>query len=160
MNYSKIYSCSIVDGPGVRVSLYVSGCKLHCKGCHNQEAWDFSYGDVYTEETQNYILDLLSKSYIKGLSILGGEPLDEQNQSTIADLVLAAKTKYPEKDIWIWTGYEEKEIRKNLAYTESLMKILENADFMVTGRFEIDKRDITSNNPWCGSTNQKIIQPH
>ena len=87
MNYADIKTIDVQDGTGVRVSLYVSGCHFHCKGCHNQEAWDFKYGKEYTEETEKYIMDLLDHDYISGLSLLGGEPLEPQNQKVLADLV-------------------------------------------------------------------------
>lgn len=141
MNYSDIKTVDIQDGTGVRVSIYVSGCHFHCRGCHNQEAWDFKHGKPYTEETENYILELLGKNYISGLSILGGEPLEPQNQKELVSLVHKAKQKYPNKDIWCYTGYDfEKDVLgqmyKKFDFTP---KFLEKIDIMVDRRISRTK---------------------
>lgn len=106
MNYADIKTVDVQDGTGVRVSLYVSGCNLHCKGCHNKEAWDFKYGKEYNEDTEKYTLELLDNDYISGLSLLGGEPLEIENQKCLVSLVQKVKQKYPDKDIWCYTGYD------------------------------------------------------
>lgn len=148
MNYSQLNPYSVVDGPGVRTSLYVSGCTLHCKGCHNQKAWDFNFGQEYTTKETELILKCLELKYVSGLSLLGGEIFD-QDPSLLLDLVKKVKEKYPKKDIWAWTGYEFEEIKNK--------ELLNYIDVIVCGKFEIDKRDISSNNKWRGSTNQYIV---
>ncbi len=157
MNYADIKTVDVQDGTGVRVSLYVSGCHFHCKGCHNREAWDFNYGKKYTEETEKYILDLLDKDYISGLSILGGEPLEPANQEVLAGLVKKVKEKFPNKNIWCYTGYDfEKnvlgEMYKKFDYTP---KFLENVDVIVDGEFVEEKKLVDLK--FRGSTNQRKI---
>ena len=157
MNYADIKTVDVQDGTGVRVSLYVSGCHFHCKGCHNREAWDFNYGKKYTEETENYILDLLDKDYISGLSILGGEPLEPANQEVLAGLVKKVKERFPNKNIWCYTGYDfEKnvlgEMYKKFDYTP---KFLENVDVIVDGEFVEEKKLVDLK--FRGSTNQRKI---
>lgn len=157
MNYADIKTVDVQDGTGVRVSLYVSGCHFHCKGCHNREAWDFNYGKKYTEETEKYILDLLDKDYISGLSILGGEPLEPANQEVLAGLVKKVKERFPNKNIWCYTGYDfEKnvlgEMYKKFDYTP---KFLENVDVIVDGEFVEEKKLIDLK--FRGSTNQRKI---
>ena len=148
MNYSQINTTDVVNGRGVRVSLFVSGCTIHCKGCFNPDAWNFCYGSSYTNETESEILQGLNHPYIKGLSILGGEPYD-QDPAVLVSLVEKVRSLYPEKDIWIWTGYEFDEIRNH-----PLTKYM---DVAVCGRFIMDQRDISANNPWRGSRNQRIV---
>ena len=157
MNYADIKEVDIQDGEGVRVSLYVSGCHFHCKGCHNKEAWDFNYGNKFTEETTQRILNLLDKNYITGLSILGGEPLEPSNQQGLVDLVKQVKQKFPDKTIWCWTGYDfEKDVfgkmYKEFPYTKQL---LDNIDIIVDGQFEEENKLV--NLKFRGSTNQKKI---
>ena len=105
MNYGNIKECDIADGPGVRVSLFVSGCRHHCKGCFNKETWDFGYGKPYTKETEDEIIRLLAPSYIQGLTLLGGEPFEPENQEELAGLLKRVRETYPDKDIWCYTGY-------------------------------------------------------
>ena len=157
MNYADIKTVDVQDGTGVRVSLYVSGCHFHCKGCHNPEAWDFKYGKEYNEETEEYILEQLGKSYIAGLSILGGEPLEPQNQKALVSLVKKAKERYPNKDIWCYTGYDfEKnvlgEMYKKFEFTP---KFLNNIDVIVDGEFQEENKLIDLK--FRGSTNQRKI---
>ena len=157
MNYADIKEVDVQDGTGVRVALYVSGCHFHCKGCHNTEAWDFKYGKEYNDETEKYILDLLAPDYISGLSLLGGEPLEPQNQEVLAELVRKVKEKYPNKDIWCYTGYDfEKNVLgqmyKKFDYTP---KFLENVDIIVDGEFQEDKKLVDLK--FRGSTNQRKI---
>jgi anaerobic ribonucleoside-triphosphate reductase activating protein len=148
MNYSGLNTTDIANGPGVRVTLFVSGCNLKCKGCWNPEAWDFNHGNKYTNETEEDILDAVSKPYIKGFSLLGGEPYNQESTELVS-LVSKLKERHPEKDIWIWTGYEFNEIRNH-----PLTKYI---DVAVCGRFIMDQRDISANNPWRGSRNQRIV---
>lgn len=157
MNYADIKTVDIQDGTGVRVSLYVSGCHFHCKGCHNQEAWDFEYGKKYSEGTEEYILEQLNHDYIAGLSILGGEPLEPENQKALVSLVQKVKERYPNKDIWCYTGYDfEKnvlgEMYKKFDFTP---KFLENIDVMVDGEFQEEKTMVDLK--FRGSTNQRKI---
>lgn len=157
MNYADIKTIDVQDGDGIRVSIYVSGCHFHCKGCHNKEAWDFQYGKKFEESTIDYIIDLMDKDYIAGLSILGGEPLEFVNQQGLVPLVKRVKEKFPNKTIWCYTGYEfEKDVLndmyKKFSYTKDL---LENIDIMVDGQFEEDKKLIDLK--FRGSTNQKKI---
>ena len=157
MNYADIKEVDIQDGEGVRVSLYVSGCHFHCKGCHNKEAWDFNYGKKFTDETIDRIVKLLDKNYITGLSILGGEPLEPVNQQGLVKLVKTVKEKIPNKNIWCWTGYDfEKDIfgkmYKEFSFTKEL---LENIDIIVDGQFEEENKLVDLK--FRGSTNQKKI---
>lgn len=157
MNYADIKTIDIQDGEGVRVSIYVSGCHFHCKGCHNQEAWDFNYGKKFEESTIDYILDQMNHDYIAGLSILGGEPLEPINQQGLVKLVQKVKAKYPEKTIWCYTGYDfEKDVLgkmyKEYSYTQDLLK---NIDIMVDGEFEEQNKMVDLK--FRGSTNQKKI---
>ena len=137
MNYADIKTIDVQDGTGVRVSIYVSGCHFHCKGCHNKEAWDFNYGKKFDESTIEYILGLLDHDYISGLSILGGEPMEPVNQQGLIPLVKAVKAKFPDKDIWCYTGYRFEEdlmgdMNNKNDYTR---EFLNNIDIMVDGQF-------------------------
>ena len=106
MNYATIKKTDVANGPGIRVSLFVSGCTHRCKGCFNSEAWDFGYGQRYTQETEREILEALAPEYIRGLSLLGGEPMEPENRGTVLSLVEKVRQTYPEKDIWCYTGYD------------------------------------------------------
>ncbi len=157
MNYADIKTVDIQDGEGVRVSIYVSGCHFHCKGCHNKEAWDFNFGKKFEASTIDYILELMNHDYIAGLSILGGEPLEPVNQQGLVELVQKVKNKYPEKTIWCYTGYDfEKDVLgkmyKEYTYTQDLLK---NIDIMVDGEFQEQNKLVDLK--FRGSTNQKKI---
>ena len=147
MNYATIKPCDIANGIGVRTSLFVSGCRQHCKGCFNKEAWDFSYGEPYTPETHNYLLSQISLPYIQGLSILGGDPFEPENLPTITQLCKEVKTLYPNKDIWVYTGYLYENIKHN--------EIFQYIDILVDGPFIEDLKDIRLK--FRGSSNQRII---
>lgn len=149
MRYARIDKASIENGPGIRVSLFVQGCTLRCKGCFNHGTWDFNGGIEYTKETEAEILEAINKPYISGLSILGGEPYDQLDSYLLVELVHKIRLQCPEKDIWVWTGYEFDYI-KNFILTKEI-------DVAVTGPFKIDQKDITSNNVYRGSRNQKVI---
>lgn len=158
MNYAAIKPADVANGPGVRVSLFVSGCTHYCKECFNSEAWDFSYGKVYTDQTTVDILSLLEPSYIAGLSLLGGEPLHPENQKGILPLVKAVRQRFPEKSVWCYTGYDfETEIMGDMAnrYPETI-EILGCINVLVDGKFELDKKDL--NLRFKGSSNQRIIR--
>ena len=105
MYYGNIKTYDIADGPGVRVSLFVSGCRHHCKGCFNAETWNFDYGQPYTQETEDALIKSLAPDYIQGLSVLGGEPFEPENQPEVARLIKRVKETYPNKDIWCYSGY-------------------------------------------------------
>ena len=105
MNYATIKNCDIANGPGVRVSLFVSGCTHHCPGCFNEVAWDFGYGEPFTQQTIDLILDMLRPDYIRGLTLLGGEPFEPQNQGAIVELLRQIKREMPRKSIWAFSGY-------------------------------------------------------
>lgn len=157
MYYGMIRNCDIANGQGVRVSLFVSGCRNHCKNCFQPETWNFDYGTPYTEETEEYIIQLLSKPYIQGLTILGGEPLEPENQQGLLRLLKRVKSDYPEKDIWCYTGYTLEQALKDGSpcrcdVTDELLSAI---DVLVDGRFVEELKDITLK--FRGSSNQRII---
>lgn len=158
MYYGNVYHTSVVDGPGVRVSIYVSGCRLHCKGCHNQETWNFKYGKEYNEEVEKEVLDALNHDYIQGFTFCGGEPMEEENQRELVKLARKVRELYPDKDIWSWTGYEYKDLieggRKHCEVTDELLSYV---DVLVVGNFILEQRDISDDNRWRGSRNQRVI---
>ena len=157
MNYATIKNCDIANGIGVRVSLFVSGCTHHCPGCFNEVAWDFDYGTPFTQETIDSILKMLSPSHIKGLTLLGGEPFEPQNQPAIVDLLRQMKKKYPEKTVWAFSGYLfDKDILSGRlgpwSITEEYLSYL---DVLVDGPFVEAKKDL--NLRFRGSSNQRLI---
>ena len=157
MNYATIKTHDIANGPGVRVSLFVSGCTHHCKGCFNPETWDFHYGKPYTPQVEEEILKTLEPWYMRGLSLLGGEPFEIQNQLTVLGLVKKVKERYPDKTIWCYTGYDyERDILAgrlgDWSVTGELLKYL---DVLVDGEFVEAKKDLTLR--FRGSSNQRII---
>lgn len=159
MNYAKIRKCDVANGPGVRVSLFVSGCNHHCKNCFNKEAWDFEYGNKFTEKEEQQIIEDLKPDYINGLSLLGGEPFEENNQAELAKLTTKVKQAYPNKKIWCYTGYTfDKQILGqmiNEENKESAKQMLDNIDYIVDGRFVDELRDPKLQ--FRGSSNQRII---
>ncbi len=157
MNVATIKKRDIANGIGVRVSLFVSGCTHHCKGCFNAEAWDFSYGEPYTDETEAEILRLLSPDYISGLSLLGGEPFEPQNQRVLVGLLRRVKELYPEKNVWCYSGYtlENELLSDSRARCECTDEMLSMIDVLVDGRYEEEKRNISL--LFRGSENQRLI---
>ena len=151
MNYEKIDKCSVSNGLGVRTVLWVSGCNIHCKNCHNQSTWDFNSGIPFTEETMQEILYDLSKPYIKGLTISGGHPLDPHNAPKVLEIVKRVRMVFPNKDIWIYTGYVWEDIIKD----NTLKEILKCTDVLVDGAYVDELRDISL--AFRGSSNQRII---
>lgn len=147
MNYANIKPFSIENGPGVRVSLFVSGCRRACKGCFNKEAWSFDYGQEFTWETLHEIEELLNNPHISGLSILGGDPFEPENQEWIETLCAYVKHNIPGKDVWVWTGYDFETIME--------LPVMKYIDVLVDGRFEEDKKDISLF--YRGSWNQRVI---
>ena len=157
MNYAEIKSVDIANGPGVRVSLFVSGCTHHCKGCFNEMTWDFNYGKPYTQETMDYLIKLLEPHYIKGITFLGGEPMDPRNQCEVLNTVRQIKEHCPSKDIWLYTGYLlDRDILGQMAdtlpHTRELVSLL---DVIVDGPFILEKKNL--NLRFRGSENQRII---
>ena len=157
MNYADIKTVDIQDGDGVRVSIYVSGCHFHCKGCHNEVAWDFNYGKEFTDDTIDYILELMDHEYISGLSILGGEPLEIVNQKGLVKLVEKVKEKFPNKTIWCYTGYRFTEDVINDMYPkyDFTQKLLKNIDIIVDGEFIEEEKVVDLR--FRGSMNQNKI---
>ena len=151
MNYEKIDKCSVSNGAGVRTVLWVSGCDIHCYNCHNQQTWDFNSGIPFTEETMQEILEDLSKPYIKGLTLSGGHPLDPQNAPKVLEIVKRVKMVFPNKDIWIYSGYVWEDIIKD----DILKEILKRTDVLVDGAYIDELRDISL--AFRGSSNQRII---
>lgn len=152
MHYGNIIHCDIANGLGCRVSLFVSGCTRHCKNCFNPQTWDFQYGEPFDNHTIDYLLELQTPYYIKGLTILGGEPLEPQNIPAIRDLVYLNKKIYPCKDIWLYTGHTFENIKEN---TQIRHNILPYVDVIVDGPFIESEKDVTL--AYCGSRNQRII---
>lgn len=157
MNYGTIKKYDIANGPGVRVSLFVSGCRHHCKGCFNAETWDFHYGKPYTEETEREILDALKPDYIAGFTVLGGEPFEPENQIEVVKLLKKVRETYPEKTIWCYTGYlyDVDLIEGGKVYTDVTEEMLSYIDTLVDGEFIEEQRDISLQ--FRGSKNQRII---
>ena len=157
MNYATVKTHDIANGPGVRVSLYVSGCTHHCKGCFNPETWDFNYGQPFTEATERELLRLLDNEHIRGLSLLGGEPFEPANQAVLAPFLQRMKAKFPQKDVWCYSGYDfEKDmLTGNLGPWEITEQMLNCIDVLVDGEFVIDLKN--PNLRFRGSANQRVI---
>ncbi|MBR3950238.1 MAG: anaerobic ribonucleoside-triphosphate reductase activating protein [Oscillospiraceae bacterium] len=154
MNYATIKNCDIANGPGVRVSLFVSGCTHRCKGCFNEVAWDFQYGEPFTGETVEQILDMLRPSYIRGLTLLGGEPFEPRNQGAVVELLRRIKAELPEKSIWAFSGYLfEKDILSGRL--GDCREYLSYLDVLVDGPFIEEKKNLSLR--FRGSENQRLI---
>ena len=158
MYYGNIKKTDVANGDGVRVSLYVSGCRNKCDECFNQVTWDFLFGKPFTEDTMNEILEALKPDYIAGFSLLGGEPFEEENQEVCTKILKKIKETYPEKDIWSWTGYLfDKDLldengRKHTQYTKEMLSYI---DVLIDGRFMKDLKDLSLK--YRGSSNQRVI---
>lgn len=155
MHFASIKNFDIANGVGVRVSLFVSGCNHHCKGCFNEEAWNFNYGKEFSDKEINTIIDMLKPDYIKGLTLLGGEPMEPVNQIGILPLVKKIKELYPHKSIWCYSGFTFDQIIKMSETIESTRELLKYIDVLVDGKFVIEKKDISLK--FRGSSNQRII---
>lgn len=157
MRYASVKKCDVANGTGIRVSIFVSGCHHHCKGCFNTDAWDFNFGKEYNEEIEESILKELDKSYIQGLSLLGGEPLEYVNQKGLLSLVKKAKERHPEKTIWCYTGYkfDDDVMGDMFAKWPETKELVSNFDIVVDGKYDEDLRDL--NLKFKGSSNQRII---
>lgn len=157
MNYSEIKSCDIANGPGVRVTLFVSGCTHHCEGCFNEMTWDFDYGNPFDGQVQERILSELAPDYIAGLTLLGGEPLEYVNWMGLLPFLKKVRTRYPAKDIWCYTGYrfEEDILDRFCKQWEEMRDFLSCIDVLVDGEFIMEQKDISLQ--FRGSGNQRII---
>lgn len=156
MNYATIKKYDIANGLGVRVSLFVSGCTHHCKNCFNAVAWDFNYGNPFTQAVEEEILEALDQPMITGLSLLGGEPLEPQNQRALFEFIKRVKEKLPDKDIWCYTGYIlENDLWQGRAHIEITDELLGLIDVLVDGPFVEELKDITLK--FRGSSNQRVI---
>lgn len=149
MNYANIKHHDVANGPGIRVSLFVSGCTHHCKGCFNAEAWSFTYGEPFTQQTAEEILQALQPAYIQGLSLLGGEPFEPENQPAVLDLVQQVRAAYPEKNIWAYSGYTFEQLQ-TLA-----PELLAQITVLVDGPFVESQKDLRL--AFRGSANQRIL---
>lgn len=154
MYYAGIKCCNIANGPGCRTALFVSGCTHHCEGCFNQEAWDFKYGWPFTKEIEDKVLDSIRSDYIRGLTILGGEPMENKNASALIPMVNRIKKEMPGKSVWCYSGYTWEEIISRHR-TSSQRILLSMCDVLVDGEFHIKEKDIRLR--FRGSTNQRII---
>ena len=154
MHYATIKNCDIANGPGVRVSLFVSGCTHRCPGCFNEVAWDFGYGELFTDKTIETILDMLRPSYIRGLTLLGGEPFEPQNQPDVVKLLRRIKEELPEKSIWAFSGYlfEKDMLSGRIGDVSEYLSYL---DVLVDGPFVMAKKNL--NLRFRGSENQRLI---
>ena len=155
MNYAEIKYCDIANGPGVRVSLFVSGCTHHCKECFNPETWDFAYGAPFTQVEADAILKYLEPDYIKGLSLLGGEPFEPENQLAVLELAKRVRAELPQKDIWCYSGYLFETLAEGKIGTYS-RALLEQLDVLVDGPFILERKNLGLR--FRGSDNQRIIQ--
>ena len=147
MRYNLIRKMDISNGPGVRVSIFMQGCQFHCKNCFNPETWDFNGGEEFTDDTIKKVLDLCDKSEVKGLSILGGEPMHPVNIEGTTKLAKAFKEKFPEKDIWAWSGFRYEDLKDK--------EVLKYIDVLVDGTYKDELHDPTLK--WKGSSNQRVV---
>lgn len=150
MNYAALKKTDIANGTGVRVSLFVSGCRRHCKECFNSETWDFNFGEKFTDDTMTEIIDALSHDYIEGFSLLGGEPFEKENRETVFEILKIIREKFPDKTIWCYSGFTFEELLESGAGN-----ILELLDVLVDGAFVLEKKNLSLK--FRGSENQRII---
>ena len=156
MNYHDIQKCNMLNGEGLRVVLFVSGCSHACDECQNPETWPVDSGIPFDKKAREEIFTELEKEYISGLTLSGGDPMNEHNLGDILYLLKETRIRYPEKDIWIYTGYTYEQLQNDKSqHGDMRRKILTYCDYLVDGRFEKDKADVSY--PWAGSTNQRVI---
>lgn len=159
MNYGQVFYADTANGIGARISLFVSGCTHHCPGCFNEETWDFNFGDPFTREVEDDIIEHLRPSYIDGLSLLGGEPMEAQNQRALLPFLERVKLEVPHATVWIYSGYTFEELldeTKSRCHTEATRRILELADILVDGKFILAEKDVKLR--FRGSRNQRILE--
>ncbi|MGN0463903.1 MAG: anaerobic ribonucleoside-triphosphate reductase activating protein [Acutalibacteraceae bacterium] len=157
MHYGEIKNCDIANGTGVRVSLFVSGCTNRCKNCFQPQTWDFNYGEEFTSETQEKIIEMLGKSYINGLTVLGGEPFEPENQRALLPFIKEVRKRLPEKTVWIYSGFTFEELTTDGSHPhcEVTNELLGLIDILVDGRFVEEEKDISLK--FRGSRNQRIL---
>mgnify|MGYP003301037207 CR=1 FL=1 len=157
MNYGEIKNCDIANGTGVRVSLFVSGCTHHCRGCFNAQTWDFNFGEPFTKEVEDKIIEYLKPDYINGLTVLGGEPFEPDNQRALLPFLKRVKEECPGKTLWIYSGYlfDEELLKESRGRCECTDEILSMTDILVDGRFVEELKNIRL--VFKGSENQRII---
>ena len=157
MNYCEIKNCDIANGNGVRITLFVSGCRNHCEGCFQPETWNFGYGEPFTVETEEKIIKMLQPDYIDGLTLLGGDPFEEENQRALLPFLKRVKVAYPDKNIWAYTGYlyENLLTEGRRPHCETTEEMLQYIDVLVDGPFVMAKKDISLR--FRGSSNQRLI---
>lgn len=157
MNYAEIKYIDVANGPGIRTSLFVSGCNHHCKGCFNEVAWDFNYGKVFDKKVEDEILESLAPEYVDGITLLGGEPLEKVNQEGLLPLVKRIKETYPKKNIWLFTGFLfDKDVMRNMLEKWDVSKeLIPLIDVVVDGKFDEELKDL--NLKFKGSSNQRTI---
>lgn len=147
MYYAGLNKCDLANGPGFRVSLFVSGCRNRCEGCFQPETWSFTHGKEFTRETLLELMEMLDKDSIEGLSILGGDPFEPENRDCVFDICEQVRKFRPDRDIWVWTGYNFEDLKE--------LPVMRYIDVLVDGRFEKDKKDLRLK--WRGSSNQRVI---
>lgn len=155
MNFATIKFYDISNGPGVRVSLYVSGCRNHCKGCFNPETWDFNYGQPFTKKTEDKIIEAMKPSYIKGFTLLGGDPFEPENAKVLAPFIKRLREIYPDKSFWCFTGYDFERDLLTGKQGDDVTQILQTLDVLVDGKFVESLKDL--NLKFKGSSNQRTI---
>lgn len=156
MKYSQLRKVDATNGPGIRTTLFVSGCTHFCKGCFNEKQQDFNYGNVFTKETEDKMIEYISKDVIKGVSILGGEPMQQHRDDTLLNLLKRIKTEFPNKPIWVWTGYNIETILESDSIVHQYNRELLNyIDVLIDGRFVEELKDLTLK--YRGSSNQRVF---
>lgn len=161
MNYGNILYYDTANGIGTRTTLFVSGCRHHCKGCFNACTWDFNYGTPFTKEIEDEIINSLQPSYIAGITLLGGEPMEPENQPHVLHLIKRIRAECPHATVWIYSGYLWEELtgcRSSVAHTDIAMEILRLSDILIDGEFHMDERNLMLD--FRGSENQRIIDIH
>lgn len=157
MNYAEIKYCDIANGVGVRTTLFVSGCRHHCEGCFNPAQWDFAAGEPFTAEVEDKIIQSLEPAYVTGLTILGGEPMEQENQAALLPFLRRVKERFPNKGIWLYSGFTWEQLAQgpSRAYGQTVPQILALLDVLVDGPFVLAKKDISLR--FRGSSNQRLI---
>lgn len=159
MHYGAVKKFDIANGLGIRVSLFVSGCRNHCIGCFQPQTWDFSYGQEFTGQTEKEIIEYLANDHIQGFSLLGGEPFEEENQQVLAPFLEKLKSIYPQKDIWCWTGYLLEDISEGgRKFTKFSKRMLKCIDVLIDGPFIEKQKNLMLE--FRGSENQRVLKLH